>query len=254
LVHLVFVGWSAAAIFLGEAMRNRRSYLTELEERARYLEHTREEETGRRVAEDRLRVAQDLHDSVAHAMATINVQAGAAAHVVDRRPAAAKEALTVIQRASAEVLDELTAMVRLLRDDTDGVQRSPTPGVEQLPDLVTSMADARLPVTFEQSGPVDTIPKPISTAAYRVVQESLTNVVRHAAAASTNVTVRVDGGRLTVEVADDGPGGAAASPASRNGMGIRGMRERAETTGGTLEAGPRPGRGFMVRATWSLGP
>src|SRR5439155_13823729 len=121
LIHLVFVGWSAAAVFLGDAMRNRRSYLTELEERARYLEHTREEEARRRVAEDRLQVARDLHDSVAHAMATINVQAGAAAHVVDRRPAAAKEALTVIQRASAEVLDELAAMVRLLRADGEDV-------------------------------------------------------------------------------------------------------------------------------------
>jgi len=250
LVHLLFVGWSAAAVFLGEAMRNRRSYLTGLEERARYLEHTREEEAGRRVAEDRLRIAQDLHDSVAHAMATINVQAGAAAHVVDRRPSAAKEALTVIQRASAEVLDELTAMVRLLRDDTDCAQRSPIPGVERMTDLVASMADARLPVTFEQTGRIDSIPRPIGTAAYRIVQESLTNVVRHADASPTSVTVRVDGDRLTVEVADDGPGVATEPEASRTGMGIRGMRERAETTGGTLVAGPRPGRGFMVRATW----
>ncbi|MEY2451542.1 MAG: hypothetical protein QOD92_1116 [Acidimicrobiaceae bacterium] len=250
LLHLVFVGWSAAAIFLGEAMRNRRSYLTELEERARYLEHTREEEAGRRVAEDRLRVARDLHDSVAHAMATINVQAGAAAHVVDRRPGAAKEALTVIQRASAEVLDELGAMLRLLRDDTEGPERAPTPGVEQVTALVASMSDANLSVSFRPSGPLEAVSKPIGTAAYRIVQESLTNVLRHGGAAPTVVSMRVEDGSFTVEVTDDGPGGTTES--SRTGMGIRGMRERAEATGGTLQAGPRPDHGFTVQATWRL--
>ena len=216
LLHLVFVGWSVAAVFLGEAVRNRRTHLTELRERARYLEQTREEEARRRVAEDRLQIARDLHDSVAHAMATINVQAGAAAHVVDRRPAAAKEALAVIQRASAEVLDELAAMLRLLRDDGEGAARAPTPGVEQIPDLVASMRDSRPPVTLEQCGPLDTVPKPIGTAAYRIVQESLTNVIRHAAAASTVVSVRLEDRELTVEVTDDGPGGTG-TPRYRHG-------------------------------------
>jgi signal transduction histidine kinase len=250
-LHLVFVGWSAAAVFLGEAMQNRRSYLTQLEERAHYLEHTREEEARRRVAEDRLRVARDLHDSVAHAMATINVQAGAAAHVVDRRPAAAKEALTVIQRASAEVLDELAAMLRLLRDHGEGAALAPTPGIEQIAALVASMRHAHLPVTLEDHGPFDTIPKPIGTAAYRIVQESLTNVVRHAASAPTVVALRCEGRDFTVEVADDGPGGGATSG---TGMGIRGMRERAEATGGTLLAAPRADRGFTVRASWVVRP
>jgi signal transduction histidine kinase len=247
LLHLVFVGWSAAAIFLGEAMRNRRSYLTELEERARYLEHSREEEARRRVAEDRLRIARDLHDSVAHAMATINVQAGAAAHVVDRRPAAAKAALTAIQRASADVLDELAAMLRLLRDDGDAAARSPTPGAEQIAELVASMREALVPVSLEARGPLDTVPKSIGTAAYRIVQESLTNVIRHASPATATVTVIVEDHRFTVEVTDDGRGGPAASG---TGMGIRGMRERADATGGTLDAGPRPGGGFSVRAIW----
>jgi signal transduction histidine kinase len=251
LLHLVFVGWSAAAVFLGEAVRSRRSYLTQLEERARNLERTREEEARRRVAEDRLRVARDLHDSVAHAMATINVQAGAAAHVVDRRPAAAKEALTAIQRASADVLDELAAMLRLLRDDGEGAARAPTPGIEQITDLVASMRDARLAVTLEECGPLDTVPKPIGIAAYRIVQESLTNVIRHANAAPTAVTVRVDDHQLTVAVSDDGPGVAVTSA---TGMGIRGMRERAEATGGTLHAAPRSGRGFTVRAEWVFRP
>src|SRR4051794_21399481 len=249
LLHLVFVGWSAAAIFLGDAMRNRRGYLTELEQRARYLEHTREEQAGRRVAEDRLRIARDLHDSVAHAMATINVQAGAAAHVVDRQPAAAKDALTVIQRASAEVLDELTAMLRLLRDDSEGLDRAPTPGVEAVAELVASMSDAHLPVTLQQDGALDAIPSPVGTAAYRIVQESLTNVVRHGGSAPTVVTVRVADHRLTVEVTDAGPGETGSAS---NGMGIRGMRERAEATGGSLHAGPGAEGGFAVRADWVL--
>jgi len=252
-LHLVFIGWSAAAVLLGEALRNRRSYLTELEDRARYLERSREEEARRRVAEDRLRIARDLHDSVAHAMATINVQAGAAAHVVDRRPASAKEALTVIQRASAEVLDELAAMLALLRSEGDGEGEgpalAPTPGLRQIPALVASMRDSHLPVTFEQHGPLDAVPNPVGTAAYRIVQESLTNVMRHGAAAPTAVTVRLEAGRLTIEVTDDGPG---PTDTGGTGVGIRGMRERAEATGGTLHAAPRPGRGFTVRASWPV--
>ena len=248
LLHLVFVGWSAAAVFLGEALRTRRDYLKQLEERARYLERSREETVGRRVAEDRLQIARDLHDSVAHAMATINVQAGAAAHVFERRPEAAKEALTVIQRASADVLDELAAMLRLLRDDGETAELSPTPGLEQIDALVASTREAHLPVSVTLQGPLDAVPRPIGIAAYRVVQESLTNVLRHAGAATAVVSVVAGPDRaLTVEVTDDG---ASSGSSTGTGLGIRGMRERAESTGGTLEAGPRAGGGFRVCATW----
>jgi signal transduction histidine kinase len=253
LLHLVFVGWSAAAVALGDAARSRRSYLTELEERARDLERTRDEEARRRVAEDRLRVARDLHDSVAHAMATINVQAGAAAHVVDREPGAAKEAFTAIKRASAEVLDELAAMLRLLRDDGEDAALAPTPGIEQMDQLVASMREARLRVTVDRHGELGRVPPAVGVAAYRIVQESLTNVLRHAPGASAVVTLRVDGGVVTVEVTDDGCG--AIAPASTGaGVGIRGMRERAASTGGRLDAGPRPDGAFTVRATWPARP
>jgi len=245
---LVFLGWSAAAIFLGDVLRTRRSHLDELEARAHYLELTREEEARRRVAEERLRIARDLHDGVAHAMATINVQAGAAAHVVDRRPAAAKEALQAIQRASAEVLDELGALLDLLRDDGQSAERAPTPDLSGIEDLVSSL-DAPVQVSLTVDGPLATVPSSVGTAAYRIVQESLTNVVRHAGATHAQVAVLVAADRgLTVEVADDGAGATAASNGS--GLGLRGMRERAESTGGRLEAGPRPGGGFLVRATW----
>jgi signal transduction histidine kinase len=257
---LVFVAWASVAGLLGDALRNHRSALAELEERARYLERTREEEARRRVAEDRLRIARDLHDSVAHAMATINVQAGAAAHVVDRRPAAAREALAAIQRASGEVLDELGAMLQLLRDDGEAAERDPTPGLERLGDLVEAGRDARLPVSLTVDGPTTEVPTPVGIAAYRIVQESLTNVVRHAAASHAVVTVRVGADRsLAVEVRDDGTGSPPTPPSTRSngatstattGVGIRGMRERAEATGGRLDARPRPGGGWVVRATW----
>lgn len=251
-----YLGWSAAAVFLGDALRNRRSYLRELEERARYLELTREQEARRRVAEDRLRIARDLHDSVAHAMATINVQAGAAAHVVERRPEAAKDAFAAIRRASGDVLDELAAMLTLLRDDGEAAERAPTPGIDEISQLVTAARDAGVPVALVLEGPTDLVPRPVGIAAYRIVQESLTNVIRHAGAQSAEVTVRAGDNRgLVVEVCDDGFGPRSSVGAgSGAGMGIRGMRERAESTGGRLDAGPGAQGGFTVRAAWDGRP
>ena len=235
LPSLVFVGWSVAAVFVGEALR--------------HLATTREEEARRLVAEDRLRIARDLHDSVAHAMATINVQAGAAAHVVDRRPEAAKEALLAIRRASGEVLDELGAMLTLLRDDAEAADRAPTPGLDRVADLVATSRDNGLAVTLRVEGPVGDVNAAVGTAAYRIVQESLTNVLRHAPrAAATVLVAATTGGGLRVEVTDDGRGSTGANGGT--GMGLRGMRERAATTGGTLDAGPRPAGGYAVRATW----
>jgi len=251
LVHLVFIGWSAAAVFLGDALRNRRSYLRELEERNRSLELTREEEARRRVAEERLRIARDLHDSVAHAMATINVQAGAASHVVDRRPNAVRPALDAIQDASREVLDELAAMVRVLRDED--VARTPTPGVAQVSDLVDAARTAHLPISLETFGRVDDIRPPVGTAAYRIVQESLTNVMRHAPGAPTRVVLRRDadtGFRLEVCNGAEAERVRVQPAVNGSGVGIRGMRERAQATGGVLDAGPCADGGFRVVATW----
>jgi signal transduction histidine kinase len=256
LLPMFYLGWSAAAVFLGDALRSRRSYLRELEERARYLELTREQEARRQVAEDRLRIARDLHDSVAHAMATINVQAGAAAHVVERRPEAAKEAFAAIRRASGEVLDELAAMLTLLRDDGETAERAPTPGIDEISQLVTGARDAGVPVALVLDGPTDLVPRPVGIAAYRIVQESLTNVIRHAGAQSAGVLVRAGDDRgLVVEVCDDGFGPRGSVGAGNGaGTGIRGMRERAESTGGRLDAGPGAQGGFTVRAEWAGRP
>jgi signal transduction histidine kinase len=249
LLPLIFLGWSAAAVLLGDTLRNRRDYLTGLEERARYLEHTREEQARRRVAEDRLRIARDLHDSVAHAMATINVQAGAAAHVVQRRPEAARDALAAIQRASGEVLDELNGMLGLLRDPAESAQRAPTPGIAEIEHLVDATRDAGVSVSLVVDGPTVLVPTAVGTAAYRIVQESLTNVIKHAGASAAQVHVHAGTDRgLAVEVCDDGAGGRNRSAGA--GVGIRGMRERAASTGGVLAAGPGPRAGFVVRAEW----
>jgi len=182
-------------------------------------------------------------------MATINVQAGVAAHVIARHPDRARDALVVIQQASGEVLDELAALLGLLRVDGDGAaNRAPTPGADQLDALVESTRRAGLEVSLEVRRDLAGVPQPVGVALYRIVQESLTNVVRHAGPGTTaTVTVAEDAaGGLCVEVLDDGSTGRGRAPGA--GVGIVGMRERAEATGGTLDAGPRPEGGFAVRA------
>ncbi len=255
LIHLLFAAWAVTAVLLGDAVRSRREHLAALEERARYLERTREEEARRRVVEERLRIARDLHDSVAHSMATINVQAGAAEHVIERHPDQAREALAVIRTASGEVLDELAAVLGLLRVDVGEEQpRSPAPSLDQLDALLELTRRAGIEVDVQGVPEASQVPRTVSAAAYRIVQESLTNVLRHAGATRAWVRFGADGGPdgehgdLELEIVDDGEGGSAARPGT--GIGIVGMCERAEATGGHLEAGPRPEGGFRVRAQW----
>jgi signal transduction histidine kinase len=261
---LIFVGWSAAAILSGDTLRDRRERIQALRERARFLEMTQEEVALRRVAEERLRIARDLHDSVAHAMATINVQAAAAAHVIDHRPQAAGEALVAIRRASGEVLEELGAMLSVLRDESQQPDRAPAPGVGQIARLVDSVAASGLKVELVAEGTegaAGEVSPAVGTAAYRIVQESLTNVIRHSKAGRARVeVVAVDGSGLSVEISDAGPAaasgaargaaaGTAAGPAG-SGVGIRGMRERVTSTGGVFHAGHTTQGGFLVHARW----
>jgi signal transduction histidine kinase len=259
-LQLVFLGWSAAAVLLGDSLRNRRSYLAQLEERARVLERSREEEARRRVAEDRLRIAQDLHDSVAHAMATINVQAGAAAHVVERRPEAAQAALAAIRDASGEVLDELSALLGVLRNgtDPDTAGTDGAPGLGSVPKLVHMTRRAGLPVSLDVDGPLDVVPSEVGAAAYRIVQESLTNILKHAGPTRATVVLEYAYDALTVQVSDLGRGsgpveGQSGSPAGQRargtaGYGLIGMQQRATMLGGELVAGPEKGGGFRVAA------
>ncbi|GAA1814290.1 hypothetical protein GCM10009682_39150 [Luedemannella flava] len=238
LVDVAFVGWSAAAVFAADAVRGMR------DRRAARLERDRLTAEARS-RDERLRLARDLHDTVAHAMAAINVQAGMAGQVIDVRPDLAKEALEVVRKVSGDVLDELNTMVRVLRH---GAPTAPTPGLADLADLVRTAESAGTAVDLLVEPAPDAVSSPVALAVYRIVQESLTNVARHAGAANARVAVTYgEGGGLRVEVTDDG---GAAAPGAGSGVGIPGMRERAEATGGSLSAGPRPGGGFAVVAHW----
>jgi signal transduction histidine kinase len=248
LLALLFLGWCGVPVLIGDVVRRRNEQIAGLRVRNRALERSHEEELRRRIAEDRLSIARDLHDSVAHAMTVINVQAGAATHVVDRRPEAAKDALLSIRRASGDVLDELSAMLSLLREPDAPAPRVPAPGLAQVPALVDELEGDHLTVSVASRGPLERVPPTIGTAAYRIVQESLTNIVRHAQAARAELRIDAgNDGELSVLVADDGAGSGNGAGA---GVGLRGMRERAEASGGRLVAGRAPEGGFRVHATW----
>jgi len=259
-ITLLWVGWVVAATLGSEVARSRIEQRRIAETRRHEQEAHEAEQSRRQVVEERLRIARDLHDSVAHSMATINVQAGVAAHVIDRRPLDARDALEVIRATSGTVLDELAAMVTLLRADataSDGdasAPRQPAPDLTRLETLVTSSRLAGLDVDVVVGDvQLEHVAPTISTSAYRIIQEALTNVVRHAGASAATVAVlRPPGGGLAVEVADQGAAAPAGPPeaGSGSGMGLVGIRERAEATGGHAEAGPRPGGGFLVRAQW----
>ncbi|MEV0650371.1 sensor histidine kinase [Phytomonospora sp. NPDC050363] len=231
---------------IGDARRTRRAYIAAIEERARQAEATREEEAERRVMAERLRIARELHDVLAHHIALINVQAQVAAHVLGTAPAQARTALGHVRDAGREALDELRTTVGLLRTPGSGEElpTAPSPGLDGLPTLLTAFTAAGMNVTATTDG----TPRPLSTqvglAAFRIAQEALTNVHKHAPAASAALTVAYLPDHLLVEVTDDGPGGATLGP----GNGLIGMRERALSVGGTFTAGPAPEGGFRVRA------
>jgi signal transduction histidine kinase len=249
---LAFAGWAGGAVFLGTAQYNRRAYLAELEQRARDLEESREEEARRRVAEERLRIARDLHDVIAHGIATIHMQSGAALHVLDRQPEQAAPALAAVKQLSKQTMQELRATLDVLRaGDADGDEAAPlapTPGLDRLDALVAVSRRAGLPVELHVVGAETAVRAAVDVAAYRIVQESLTNVMRHAGErAHATVTVSHGDHAVDIDVVDDGLGAAAVS-GTNGGHGITGMRERAATVGGTVTAGANPGGGFRVRA------
>jgi signal transduction histidine kinase len=207
----------------------------------------REEEARRRAYEERLRVVRDVHDVVGHGLAVINMQAGIALHVLGKRPDQAELALEAIKSTSKDALEELRSTLAVFRrpDEADAPRR-PAPGLDQLPSLTADMADSGLPVDLLVTGERARLPGAVDLAAYRIVQESLTNVLRHAGPAAATVRVSYEPDALDLEISDDGRG--AAAPDGHGGHGIVGMRERAAAVGGSLEAGPREGGGFRVHA------
>lgn len=259
--NLGIFAWTGMAAAAGDAVRSRRAFIDAIQERAERAERTREEEARRRVAEERLRIARDLHDVVAHHIALVNVQAGVAAHVMDKRPDQAKEALAHVRDASRSALNELRATVGLLRQSGDPeAPTEPAPGLAVLDDLVDTFRHAGLPVkVMVQLGPAAAVPLPaaVDLAAYRVIQEALTNVRKHAGAgAGAEVSVVRVGGSVEVTVLDDGGCAPDTSPEPRDpggGHGLLGMRERAVALGGSCFAGPRFGGGYRVHAILPVG-
>jgi signal transduction histidine kinase len=237
----------AIPVLAAEALRNRRAYIRLLLERLELAERSREEEARRRAEQERLRIARDLHDVVAHTLTTINVQAGVAAHLLDRDSGNARNALATIETASHEALQELRTILGVLREPGNGkAPLEPAPDLAAVGTLIEQARGTGLEVSFEVEGErPQRIPEAVQVAAFRILQESLTNARRHApgAATSINLAYRVDRLRLAIEnqTGRSGNGGATS------GVGIAGMRERATALGGTLQV-QRSGARFRVVA------
>ena len=249
---LRIVSMFGVAAALGDATRNRRAYVAEVERRAVEAEETREEEAARRVDEERLRIARELHDVTAHSLSIIAVQSGAAAHVIDTDPAAARRALDAIRQTSKDALDELRAMLGCCVRRGIPVYRS-LPCRASL-ESVSSSSHSR-PRATGSTAKIDSdlgdVPAVVELSAYRIVQESLTNVVRHAGLCAVAVTLRRQDDTLMISVDDDGHSESVTSTVP--GHGIEGMRERVIALGGVFEASPLPGGGFHVGARLPLG-
>jgi signal transduction histidine kinase len=257
--NLAIFAWTGMAAAGGDAVRSRRAFVHAIRERAERAERTREEEARRRVAEERLRIARDLHDVVAHHIALVNVQAGVAAHVMDKRPDQAKEALAHVREAGRSALNELRATVGLLRQSDDPeAPTEPAPGLDRLDELVGTFRSAGLHVEVARTDQDTTLPAAVDLAAFRIVQEALTNVQKHAGTtAKAEVSVVRVGPHVEITVLDDGAGTRGgpqesgpqeSGPQESGGHGLLGMRERVTSLAGTLTTGPRYGGGFRVHA------
>jgi signal transduction histidine kinase len=254
-----------AAWTVGIALRARRETLEARVRAADERANVERQSAARALAEERLRIAQELHDVVAHSMSVIAVQAGVGAHVLADRPEQAREALEAISATSRGTLTEMRRLLGVLRDGAGERSHEPAPGLSDLPRLVDDVRGAGVPVTLTVTGAADCINTGIELSAYRVVQEALTNVIKHAGAPSrVEVKIRYQPGSLAVEVLDDGRGAAAgaqaedqaedqANGAAHAGHGLLGMRERVELWGGELAVGPVAGGGFRVSALLPYG-
>jgi signal transduction histidine kinase len=250
--------WVSSALFLlvawlaGDNLRVRQARWAALQAHAGRLEREREERARQAVTEERLRIARELHDVVAHAMSVVAVQAGVANHVIDRRPDLAKQAIGTVETSTRAALVEMRRLLGVLRqpDETAGAL-SPSPGLDDVPRLVTQLGEVGLKVRVQTDGDPQGVPGGVDLSAFRIVQEGLTNVLRHGGPVA-EVTLGYRPGVVTVEIRDGGRTGPPQRPPGA-GHGLIGMRERVAVFGGSLTAGPRPGGGFGVAATLPYG-
>jgi len=256
-VAAVNVLYFGAAWFFGDLAWRQARQQALLEERTLELAHERDENARRAVLAERVRIARELHDVVAHHVSVMGVQAGAARVVLDHDPAQTKAALTRIETGARSALEEMHRLLGVLRDPdspalpSDGDAEPPPPGLDGVPALVEQARSAGLRVEWTSVGDAVPVPDGVGLTAYRVVQEALTNTLRHAGATRVDVRLRYLPGAVEVEVVDDGRGGSGP-PATRRGLGLAGMRERVAVHDGDLEVGPRPAGGYRVRARLPL--
>jgi len=258
--------WLLLPLAAGNMTRLRRAYLASVQARAEHAERTREEEARLRVTEERMRIARELHDVVAHHLALANAQAGTARHLAVSHPEQSRKILDDLTGTTSSALRELKATLGLLRrsDDPTGPSLEPSPGLDCLPDLVAACASAGVTVTVITEGEPRPLSPGVDLTAFRIVQEALTNVTKHAGAETAEVRLTYVTSRLLITVTDDGPtvgaavsaaaasasavslAAAASGAAPSKGFGVMGMQERAQSIGGELCAGPRPRGGFEV--------
>lgn len=240
---------TAIPLALGREVYQRRQTLEQLEERAERAERDRAEEAARAVAEERARIARELHDVVAHQMTVMTLQAEGARRIANEADPRVVEALDTIRRSGHEALSEMRRMVGLLRTEPEDVDLAPQPGVDRLDELIGQMRDAGLAVELSREGTPRPLAPGVDVNVYRIVQESLTNVIRHGGpGVAATVTLIYGADSVEVEVVDDGRGRAAALNGDSGGHGLVGMRERVALLDGRFEAGPRSGGGFGVHA------
>jgi signal transduction histidine kinase len=242
------------AWLIGDNLRVRRAYTRELETRAAELEIEREEKAIQAVTEERARIARELHDVVAHYVSVMVVQAAGARRIADKDPVAAKGALEAVEAAGRTALAEMRRMLEVLRADDQGM--GPQPGLGEIDRLIQNVRDAGLPVEYAVEGEACCLPAGMDLAAYRIVQEALTNTVKHGGKATARVTVRYTEDTLEIEVLDDGRGAAAPllTIAEGGGHGLIGMRERVGLFGGELHTGPVLTGGYRVYARMPIEP
>jgi signal transduction histidine kinase len=235
------------AALAGRVVRSRARLAAELHEAALRAEEEREARAAAAVADERRRIAREMHDVVAHSMSVMVVQAGGARRILEREPERAVAAAAQIELTGREALAEMRRLLGVLRPGDES--RAPQPGLDRLHALVERARGAGLPVELAISGERPPLPAGLELAAYRILQEGLTNAIKHAGAAPTRVAVRYGAGAVDLLVENDGPGAPSARNGHAAGHGIVGMRERVRMFGGSLEAGERDGGGFRVRAT-----
>ena len=236
----------AASWLLGDNIRTRRAYLRELEDRADRLEREREESIRRAAADEQARIARELHDIITHNVSVMTVQAAAAGDVFETQPGRVREALDSIESTGREALTELRRLLGRVRPEDGDTERAPQPGLARLDALLDQVRAAGLQVDLAVEGKPRELPIGLDLSAYRIVQEALTNILKHAQASKASVRIRYEPDAVELEVVDDGRG--PVQDETQSGQGIIGMRERAALVGGALRVGRAPGGGFAVDA------